>query len=361
MKDKKGNIINEHTKEKVQIYEKYLKAYLSVLLNSPYTKGINIYEPLAGMGAYSNLDGSALLSCRISSLIKDNKKNIPIKVFLNDKDKKSYDSLCISCGQYYPIITQKEAAHFILDTIKEAKVKYVDYHKFYFIDPYGYTQVNKDDINALLKLDKIELLFFIPISHIYRFINGNKEEKHLQGVFNFLKSYTISVDNIKKSDDLVIEIKNCFLREGRNFYVQDYPLKTKGNKYSLFFITKHIFGAEKFLEIMYKKKNDKKIMKFKEDCPLFCDFMEEKEQINPLNDKKEELYSFIRNNNNKINNVMLYKWLIQNSCLPKHFNILYKNKQLNIQGYIIEKGFCINYKAYKNNVITAYFCGEVDE
>jgi three-Cys-motif partner protein len=337
---KDNQLIHSHTKEKLQVYKSYLDLYLTILLNNKYICGINIYEPFAGYGKYDNDDGSALISCKIISE-KQIHKNIPINLFLNDTDIQAYNSLQNHCNKYTKFITKQDASDFINSIFKDAKNKYSDYHKFYFIDPYGYSQIKIEDIQKLLQLKKTELLFFIPISHIYRF---RKATDLNPSISQFIDSYQINTNNINTENDLIDNIEESFKKifSTNPYYICSYPLtkKTSSNKYSLFFISQHILGAEKFLELCYK---------IRKDGDLFG--------TNPLFEEKNinKLYQFIKSER-AINNIHLYEYLIKNSCLPKHFTEAIKEKRLkNIKISNNNKNYNINYKNYKDKKVKTLF------
>ncbi len=61
----KKDYLEEHSKEKIKFYEKYLNAYLAILLNWHYTKAINIYDVFCGVGLYSDDGSKGSLKARI--------------------------------------------------------------------------------------------------------------------------------------------------------------------------------------------------------------------------------------------------------------------------------------------------------
>ena len=90
MKQGEKDYLKEHSKEKVSFYRKYLDLYLTILLNSKYTKVINIYDIFCGVGLYSgdSSKGSPIMAMEsiIDKLeIFNNSKHI--RLLINDGDK----------------------------------------------------------------------------------------------------------------------------------------------------------------------------------------------------------------------------------------------------------------------------------
>ncbi|HHD79572.1 MAG TPA: three-Cys-motif partner protein TcmP, partial [Epsilonproteobacteria bacterium] len=93
LKQGEKNYLEEHSKEKVAFYEKYLNLYLTVLINAQYVNAINIYDIFCGVGIYDG-DGSkgspvVAMEC-IKKQLKIHRKNRdkPINLLINDGDKK---------------------------------------------------------------------------------------------------------------------------------------------------------------------------------------------------------------------------------------------------------------------------------
>ena len=57
IKQGEKDYLEEHSKEKLAFYKKYLDLYLTVLINAKYTKSINIYDIFCGVGIYDG-DGN---------------------------------------------------------------------------------------------------------------------------------------------------------------------------------------------------------------------------------------------------------------------------------------------------------------
>ena len=160
-------------------------------------------------------------------------------------------------------------------------------HNLFFIDPHGYTQIDTGNLKRLFSSLNCDFLIFIPIYHIYRFLKptGGKnvsvetDEGLLDGlceetkkrkqvdpavyyapIAKFLSGLGINQDVAKQAntvEDFADMISNALrtISGSEYVYCQMLENKDKNSKYSLFFISHHILGAEKFLEAQSELKN----------------------------------------------------------------------------------------------------------
>jgi len=255
------NIITQHSKEKLKVYEEYLKRYLPVMINSPYFDNVRIIEPFAGKGVDKEGNkGSALLAKKVISSFEKDKNYKKIKLYLNDKKEEHYKSLCeyVNSNNFQANIYNKDANEFIIDMFKYGTEKI---HSFIFIDPFGYTQINKDTYNLLFSQYNIDILIFIPTYFIYRFLKGEETDPKYKPIAEFLNDFNIKTENAKKSENDTMfaeEIVNSIKKIINFDFVYKRQIKNENNvnSYHLFFITKHIKGADKFLDAIYKIEKD---------------------------------------------------------------------------------------------------------
>ncbi len=260
-------------KEKIEVYREYLNIYLEILLRTDFRE-IRVYEPFAGNGkekGYGENEGFyegsvnvaiPLIEKKISGQEHHGKK---IRYFVNDIDPQKYEELkknFATDAKGWLNVSNRAAKEFIAEHTKDMGT-YVA--SLWFIDPYGYTQVDKDDFAKIYKKKSSDIIIFIPTQFITRFIGGDPEKEPEAPVKRFLDMWGISVKEAKENQDvdkfaklLTTKIRN--LNEG--LYALPYTLSfdnTKNN-YSLIFISKHRLGAEKFLEstrkIYIKKGSD---------------------------------------------------------------------------------------------------------
>jgi three-Cys-motif partner protein len=309
------------------------------MINVPYYTNIFIVEPFAGKGISDNgEEGSAVIAKKAIKSIS-NPKNKNLHLILNDINKESCKDLAknlepddnrISCSN-------KDANECIVDALSKANNK--TYYLF-FIDPWGYTQVKQETYQKIFKAERLDFLIFIPVNHIYRFLRKDDNSQQLKPIANFLNDMGISEKDARKCQDVegfVNEIKKAFTKKADTKHVYYKILKkTKENIHALFFLTKHILGAEKFLEVLDK--------------------IEEKDLFEKT--ISDEDSSFIENifKNKSLTNCELYEKGIVNGLLPKKVNTILKslenNNKITVKPKIPirKKGsFYISYEDYKKN------------
>lgn len=279
--DKKG-FIQEHSKIKLELYRLYLERYLSILLVTPFFDSIEVSDVFAGCGISQNEEkGSAILAAETIADVRKqhNKYSKRVSLKLNDCDQKSctalsehlknYDFVSVSCSD--------------TDQYLQSWKPTAGSHSLFFIDPHGYTQVSTNNLKRLFTTQNCDFLIFIPIYHIYRFlkpsdapkstedsgflpelgIDGKKRQvdvdKFYEPITKFLTGLGIeqtaahSANSVEGFADVIVGA----LREisgSQYVYCQMIQNKEHNSKYSLFFISHHVLGAEKFLEAQSELK-----------------------------------------------------------------------------------------------------------
>lgn len=297
-------LIEEHSQEKLLVYEKYLTAYLSVLANQTHFKYIFIWDILAGKGKdEKGVEGSALIAAKI---IKEFRKTKDIRLFLNELDEEKYNrlkNLIYEKGFQEFTEVYKEKANDFLHKVSQALNKADGIHSLFFIDPHGYKQCLPGRLKKLFDLPHSECLIFIPTNHLYRFIKSPKENNPASRlVFDFGVGED-SLKDIKRPDDFVAILENALKKFASTKFVYSYKLQKKGESggfYHLFFITKHIRGAQKFLEAKNKVKESLT------------------KQLSLFSDKESKLEELLKNFlKNWKTNVEVFEFSIQQGFLPK--------------------------------------------
>ncbi len=242
-----------HTKQKVAIYDAYLKRYLKIVPSN--SSRINLYDPCAGKGKYGEHDGSAIVACKNINYHAAYAPEQGFHIYLNEPNTENRISLqehctfpCVDC------IDSTDATSFISKHCKQD----ANGHKLWFIDPYGYTQVNRKSISEIMKLQKSEILLFIPLTFIYRFLQGvSDDNKRLKPIANFLNDYSIA-HNEAKNCSSAPEFADLISKKLQTFYGYSWhaTMKEGANYYSLVFIGKHHYGLDKFLEARDKILDD---------------------------------------------------------------------------------------------------------
>ena len=288
----------EHTQTKLELYRLYLERYLDVLSHSKYVKNINIFDIFAGSGVDQ---GSAFIAAKAvnNARVSSPKKNITLK--LNDADIKNTESLSENLKDYRDFISiENVSANEYIET--HLRVSY-NANNLFFIDPFGYTQISRDNFDRLFSIPKSDFLIFIPLSAIYRFLGTNEQNaRRYQPIAQFLQDMGISnheAEQAARVEEFADIIKDAIQNRANAEYVYSHILESKGgpNKYCLYFICRHILGAEKFLEVQKKVEDE---------ATTQLSFLSNDQSISDFLDHGREY-----------NNVDLYKIGIIHGLLPK--------------------------------------------
>ena len=319
MRTRKNAPAGAHTKEKLLVYRKCLINCLSVLTMRKGLNKITVCEPFAGSGrAGPKLKGSASHAVEvIDGFLKRDDCKCQIELLLNDLDSDSYLALCKKFSKrHFVSVTNICADDFINNTLEKSKVQ----RGMFFIDPYGYTQVNRATLDKLFEF-RVDIIIFVPTHHIYRFAGKGKKPDELHPVSQFLSECGIdssSFDSVEKLEEALV----CnFKQRAKTDYVFDYALRSQGDKFShhcLFFITKNIVGAEKFLEGMKKVRQDKNL-----------------QQVIPGVGESEKRRIILKCLTEEVNNRALYELLVKERLLSPDANPILRE---------LEKGGIISVK-----------------
>ena len=330
--------IQRHSKEKLNVYRNYLEAYLSVMTNTSFNP-IFIIEPFAGCGKDRDGNtGSAVIAQKVARS-KTFKANI--RLLFNDVNKTYCENLreCLNTKDPYLQITNEDANKTINDALNQATPMS---HQLFFIDPFGYTQILPNTYSRLFGMRNTDILIFIPVYHIYRFLRKEIDDEQLKPIGEFLTMFGInenSVKGVRNWQDFAGHIRRGIIKIANTEYVYKKEIRheTQNSGYCLFFLTKHIYGAEKFLEVLdgIEKKTPN----------LFQ---------NMVDDQDDELIKAILNRS-KWNNDEVYQMGIKLGFSKHSINLVLKQLEQNNQIAIREiqqrnrGSFYIGYDYFKKN------------
>ena len=311
-----SNKITEHTQIKLEVYIIYLKAYLSILGNSQF-KHIDIIDIFAGQGKSDNgKEGSALLAFNvIQNYRKEHDKSV--RLFLNEKDTQKVNKLkdYIDIEKHPYTHIYNEPANNFISKLKDLN----NNHSLIFIDPYGYTSVSGENLNKIFTRRNTDIILFIPVFHIYRFLRKEDNDEQLKPIAQFLQDIGINENDVKDKkidlDKFCSLILKAIQEKSNSDFCNYYKIKHEKHQseYALFFCSKHIKGLEEFLRSM-KKTDDS----HKKEIQLLLPFEEEYQYIiNALHSVKT------------LSNVSLYKLGILSGYYSKEINSHLKNLEDN--------------------------------
>ncbi len=186
----------EHSKAKVELYQRYLSIYLHILSRVKHINKIHIYDLMCGEGIYKNNSvGSPIAAIEaIKEIYLQNNSNLSkIEVWFNDRDKSEIepdkykiDRIKEYCSKTFlheqlNITYSKEDYSSLHSTIL-SKIKGLKSDRFLlFIDPYGYKKIEPKYLKNYLENKNTEILLFLPISYMYRFANKALSEEKFAG------------------------------------------------------------------------------------------------------------------------------------------------------------------------------------
>lgn len=263
------NQLLPHSEAKVKFYKLYLEKLLSATARSKHVGEINIFDVFCGMGVYP--DGKLGSPIKALEAIQEteiqSKSEIITNVYLNDlvKSKVKSSQRYIKSHFAHNICNvsylNKTSDEVFADICALLKLRSYDALNLVFIDPYGYKQIHKSDLENLMACDNTEVLLFLPISFMHRFNNYAFDEQANKGaeplrrfVSEFFPpehpmrnvNFTLSVYEYIKA------IADAFSFEGKYLTTTYYIRRDGRNIYALFFVTKNIGHLEMAVDTLWK-------------------------------------------------------------------------------------------------------------
>lgn len=253
---------DEGTIAKLEIIEKYLESWLPTFVMVDYHRPIQVFDLFAGIGYDKNsTPGSPI---RILTTIHKHKDNIiskskRISLFFNDLDTNKIEQLKQSVKSK---VNELDIAHivnikFTSNSFKECLNLYDSELRngcnFIFIDQNGFKEVDEKVFQYLIEKDTTEFIFFVSSSYLHRFAE-TKEVQNIHPNFDYQKIKNTKREQIHNV--LCDEFKKYIPSSIRNTNYSVIPFsimkKEKQNIYGLIFVSKHIRGADKFLDVVWE-------------------------------------------------------------------------------------------------------------
>lgn len=249
-----------HSEAKIRLLKTYLEAYLAVVGHDLYTKRVFLADLFCGPGMYDGAKaGSPVEIGRMLGALHKRHPGAPITEFLfNDALESNVANVAPFLKPIetaYPKIKllqrSKTASELLPELIAEqqsgGKCK-----RFYFVDPYGYSQVKLSDILSLINVEGSELLLFQPSSFLFRFSEKGTPEA-LSGFMEELSKGNPWPSGLDAMGYIQHTKKLLRQRLTGTHFVDSFTIqKDPKTIYCLFFFTGHIRGFEKMLEAKWK-------------------------------------------------------------------------------------------------------------
>jgi len=289
-------------------------------------------------------------------VIKKFNSSTKIRLLINDGDTKRVETAHNYIKNNYNKQFEFESYNLLSEKIFELTIfnikKSENEHHLIFIDPHGYKNIFKKDIQNIMESGKSEILIFLPVHQMYRFKTPKETNTINQSLERFIIEFELKC-NAETPKEYIEHIKEAFSFNDK-YYTTSYVLQSYSkNYYALFFITKNLKGLEKAVEAKWKLDElCGKGFEQKKAPTLFDGINEEEKKENCLEDLSKILKIYLKD---KRNNNELYEFTLKNGFLLKHINeimrILQNDNKLIFNRKIRKNSFYINYENHRDNNI----------
>ena len=319
------------TKAKIEIYKLYIENYLVKLL---MTFGqCFIGDLFCGPGRNGKEDGSPITLLNSANYILTTPKlnNPEIFILFNDLNKKHVLNLKsilheIKINKQIKILgIEDEEFKQILPKIIQVFTD-VNIPKFFFLDPFTYSDITMDHLKELMNLRHSEILLFLPVFHSYRFAGDNKLSLDHK-TRKFIEEFTDKgINDYKNVDEFMNSIKVRLKHRLDLDFVRPILLDGGARKNALFLLTKSQKGMMLMNKIAFKKSEDGSGINIKHQNSQTLFGINETDTFKKF---EKKLINKIKNEKN-ITNYNIINFTIAENFLSKHAKmILMKLKKNN--------------------------------
>jgi three-Cys-motif partner protein len=125
---------------------------------------------------------------------------------------------------------------------------------FAFIDPFGYSSASMSITGRLLDFPRCEVLYFLPMSFIHRFVGREGQDAALTSLFGTDEwRSAIPLHGPERTAHLLALFERRLQQSGGVEYVRSFQLRTQdGNDYRLVFSLGHLKGLEIAKDAMWR-------------------------------------------------------------------------------------------------------------
>lgn len=351
------------TAVKIKFYEDYIEGYLIKVLM--HFGECIIADLFCGPGKNGEKDGSPLTLINKAKQILENKIILArhpepkIIIIFNDYDKSNIEKLNIELSRITipaGIKILKPQSNKFSDIVKIISEIKTPIPKFFFLDPFTYSDIQPSDLKQLMELKFSEIMMFLPTFLAYRFKTSKKNPPKL---ISFLENFTEKgVYDYSDIYDFVYSIQSKLRFELKLKFVQHALIDVGKNKNSLFLLTKNIKGAILFNNIFLRETFNGMALevskiKFKEkqpSLPLISKM--------PTNDFRDCIDFFKKNlmaelsKKKEMFNTEIIEFAVMEGCKPKHADELLRElkkdgkikleyvDQTKTKGFYVSEGKC---------------------
>ena len=357
---------DDETILKLEIFQGYIREWLPVFLFKRNFLSVNIFDFFAGPG--KDIDGkrgSPLIIIDevrnyLSSPLQPQAQTVKISLYFNDHDKNKYNQLkkaieeSVDTGFFNVEIDNKD----FIEAFQEKFPVITDSNtaNLVILDQSGVKYINQDIFRQLVNSPSTDFMFFISSSYLKRFISVNEVSRH------FPDMSLEEINNIPASDihRFVCNYYKKFVPSGENFFLAPFSIKKGPNIYGIIFGSSRLLGLDKFLKVCWDQDSISGEANYDIDDDMVRQGETLFKELNISQKRgffKEQLITFLQDfrSNNE-----LYKFTLENGCLPTHtgeiLKELQKNGRLENEPSDTRKSsFYLNWRYYKNQEIKAKF------
>jgi len=371
------NTLQIHSQAKVKFYAEYLNRYLRILYLSEHIKQINIYDVFCGIGIYEDGGkGSPVVAFdSIKKFLTDeklNKNSTQITLVVNDKEQQKIERVKNYIDSNNQNICDVRYCNYDIEQMfnivqQEVSKTKSDTRNLIFIDPYGYKDIKKEILFQLMGNGKTEIILFLPISHMHRFTQKaiqDEETVQYEPLRNFVNSFFPESHKMRQEQLPVMEyiqfISDALKFDDKFFATSYYIERDVVNYFALFFISSHIFGFQKILEVKWAldEESGRGFKIPQSQGNLFAEqFAEEAKNENA--DRLEKI--LLQNLAEPKTNRQIYEITLKSEFLPKHTTAIFEKWQSNKPKFKVydiktnkkarKKAFYISYDNYKEDKV----------
>ena len=361
-----------HSEAKVEFFKTYLERYLRILDLARGIDEINIFDVFCGTGIYENgKKGSPIIAFDAIKKFREEKGfTLNINLIVNDSQETKIstvrDYIDNNNKNYCGVDYHNQSANLMFEeVINQINKQGRNSRNLVFIDPYGYKEIKKTTLERLLKNERTEIILFLPISQMQRFTATALESdlEPYKPLRKFVDSFFEENHPIRKNRVRAIEYIDYLkekLKFGKYFSTSYYLQRDESSFFGLFFISPHIFGFQKILEVKWALDEEGgRGFRQPEQQPSFSFFEQQGKEL-AHNDNYERLEKILKDSlRTPKNNWELYEIILKNEFLSKHANEIFKNWQESPKNFKVteistdkparKNSFYVNWDNYKNN------------
>lgn len=260
-----------HTQAKLNVFRNYLDKYLAILSASRWVNQVYIFDIFCGTGIYNDgKAGSPIIAHDIvgrarALAAKYGWPDTSVTLHVNDVNPRFVEKVQKYLeGQPNHHLTMKFSnldANLMLDYVRGV-IEQNDSHtrSLIFIDPYGYKEIYKSTLVSLLENNSTEVMLFLPVSHMYRFIRGAVQDEDNPGyaalrrfIFDFFPSnHRVRKGHLEGVFDLIDQLEKAFSFNDQIFSTSFRIQRDRSNYYAVFTMTPNLLGFEKIVDVLWE-------------------------------------------------------------------------------------------------------------